>query len=85
VEAHVQLGTALSRVPGATFEALSEFEEALRIAPDFRLAHVSMGLILARIPGRRAEAIAHLQTALTLGPDPRLQQVVDALESQTPR
>jgi tetratricopeptide (TPR) repeat protein len=81
VEALANLGVALARIPGATFESIFEFEEALRIDPAYRPAQIDLGFSLAQIPGRRREALAHLRIALRLRPDPKLQQKLEQIES----
>jgi tetratricopeptide (TPR) repeat protein len=66
--AHYNLGAALAGVPGHLPEAISEYEKALQIQPDYPGAHNNLGCILANIPGRLPEAIGHFEAALRLAP-----------------
>jgi tetratricopeptide (TPR) repeat protein len=66
--AHYNLGAALTGVPGRQAEAVSEYEKALQIQPDYPGAHNNLGCILANIPGRLPEAIGHLEAAFRLVP-----------------
>jgi tetratricopeptide (TPR) repeat protein len=68
-EMHNSLGSVLERIPGRLPEAISEYEAALRIRPNYPEAHYNLGIALANIPGRRPEAIAQLQAALQIRPD----------------
>ena len=53
---------------GRTDEAISHFQKAVAIRPDYTRVHVSLGLLLAQ-KGRLDEALAHLQKAVDLQPD----------------
>jgi tetratricopeptide (TPR) repeat protein len=68
-EAQVNLGAALSNIPGRLPEAISHYETALRIAPDYAEAHNNLGTALSNIPGRLPEAISHYKAALRIKPD----------------
>jgi len=75
-------GIELAR-EGRPAEAVSFFEEALRIDPTFAEAHYNLGTVLART-GRTGEALGHLREAVRLGPeraDPRVNLAV-ALAAQ---
>jgi tetratricopeptide (TPR) repeat protein len=50
-------------------DAAAQFEQVLRLHPDFAEAHNSLANLLARQPGRQPDAIAHYETALRLRPD----------------
>jgi Flp pilus assembly protein TadD len=66
--AHNNLGNArlaLGQLP----EAMTEFQAALRIDPDYGDAHFNLGGILVGIPERWPEAISHLEAALQVQPD----------------
>jgi protein O-mannosyl-transferase len=67
--AHNNLGFKLSTMPGRMDDAIAEYEEALRIKPDYALAHTNLGTALDGIPGRGAEAITHYREAVRLWPD----------------
>jgi tetratricopeptide (TPR) repeat protein len=49
-------------------EAVAQYEQALRIKPDYVDAHFNLGLALEKL-GRTPEAIEHYQQALKLRPD----------------
>jgi len=66
---YFSLGFALWKVPGRLPEAISYYETALRLKPDYKEAHRNLGLALAEVPGRRPEAMAHYQAALRIDPD----------------
>ena len=50
-------------------EALAQYQEALRLKPDFAEAHYNLGNALAALPDRLPEALAHYEEALRLNPD----------------
>jgi len=55
--------------PGKTLPAATEFQEALRIRPDYREACMNLVNALVETPGKMPEAIAQFQAALRLKPD----------------
>ena len=65
--AHSNLGVALAQT-GEIEEAITQYEEALRIEPDLADAHYNLGIALARV-GRMPEAIEQLEYALQIDPD----------------
>jgi Flp pilus assembly protein TadD len=67
--AHEILATTLAKAPDRHAEALPEFQEVIRLNPDYPEAHVGLGVELGRLPERRDEAIAEFQRALALRPD----------------
>ncbi len=58
---------------GRTDEAIAEYEETLRLAPDNGQAQNNLGQLLA-LQGRPAEAVAHYREALRLLPDAAVVQ-----------
>jgi tetratricopeptide (TPR) repeat protein len=65
--AHNNLGLALFE-KGELSEAITEYEESLRIDPDYYFAHNNLGNALKRA-GRGPEAVAEYEQALRLNPD----------------
>ena len=65
--AHNTLGIAL-RQAGRVQDAIAQYEQALRIKPDFAEAHSNLGIALAQT-GKTEEAIAHFEQALRIKPD----------------
>jgi tetratricopeptide (TPR) repeat protein len=66
--AHVNLGNALLEIPGRIPDAISEYQRALSIYPNYADAHNNLGAILLQ-SGRTTEAIAEYQAAVRLDPD----------------
>jgi tetratricopeptide (TPR) repeat protein len=65
--AHASVGTLLAE-QGRAQEAISHYEEALRLNPKSGRIHISLGVELAK-QGRLAEAISHDEEAVRLMPD----------------
>jgi len=65
--AHNNLGAALVQA-GRLEDALAQYEQALRIKPDYATAHNNLGVAL-RQTGRIQEAIRHYELALRINPD----------------
>jgi protein O-mannosyl-transferase len=66
--AHVNLGNALLEIPGRVPDALSEYQTAVRIYPNYADAHNNLGAILLQ-SGRTTEAVTEYQAAVRLDPD----------------
>ncbi len=66
--AEYNLGHYLMTVPGRASDAITHFEAALRIQPDYPEADNNLGTILMN-SGRNAEAIPHFEAALRARPD----------------
>jgi tetratricopeptide (TPR) repeat protein len=66
--AHFNLGNLLLGMPGRRPDAITEYQDALRIEPDFAEAHSILGMTLATLPGRLPEAISQYEAALKINP-----------------
>ncbi len=66
--AHEILATTVAKDPARRAEAMAEFQEVIRLKPDYPDAHVGLGVELARLPGRRDEAIAEFERTIELSP-----------------
>jgi tetratricopeptide (TPR) repeat protein len=65
-EAHTQYGHALAEA-GRLDAAIAQYEQALRVAPDYAEAHLNLALALRKV-GRLQEAHAHYLEAMRLNP-----------------
>ena len=61
------LGSQLAN-SGHGSEAIAQFEEALRVRPNYAEVHNNLAILLAKMPGRTDDAISHFQAALSLNP-----------------
>jgi tetratricopeptide (TPR) repeat protein len=68
-EAHINLGLALSKIPGRLDGAVFHYREAIRLKPDNPEAHTNLGNALASIPDKKGDAVAEYEEALRLNPD----------------
>ena len=66
-EAHDKSGVALAQ-SGRIEEAIAQYEQALRINPDYAEAHSNLGNAL-RQAGRAAEAVEHFEQVVRIEPD----------------
>jgi tetratricopeptide (TPR) repeat protein len=66
--AHSDLGEALMSA-GRIEEAIAQFEESLRLNPDYAETHNNLGSALSGRPGRANDAAAQFQAALRLKPN----------------
>jgi len=73
--AYLNLGTELAGAPNGLPEAISAFEQAVRLKPDHRearrdlvLAHTMVGSEISSNPSRTAEAVDHLRRAIGVEP-----------------
>lgn len=62
------LGNALEAMPGRLDDAIAQYEEAIRLVPDYVEAHFNLGKALYAA-GRGPEAISQLEETLRLRPD----------------
>jgi tetratricopeptide (TPR) repeat protein len=66
--AHYNLGCVLQDIPGRLGEAVSDFEQAVRLKPDYYKARDNLGNALRSL-GRASEAIAQYEEALRVYPE----------------
>jgi tetratricopeptide (TPR) repeat protein len=66
-EAHNYRGYIFSRT-GQTQEAIDQYEQALRLKPDYAEAHDNLGVALEKM-GKIQEAIGHYEQAVLIRPD----------------
>jgi tetratricopeptide (TPR) repeat protein len=66
--AHNNLGYILAAKPGGLDEAISEYNEALRLSPVYAQAHLNLAMALVRRPGALDDAVVQFEDALSLNP-----------------
>jgi len=67
--AHHNLAEALAKTRDGLPQAVSHYEAALGIRPDYLDAHLHLALALTKLPGRLPEAISQFEAALRIAPD----------------
>jgi protein O-mannosyl-transferase len=67
--AHCALGFALSTVSGKLPQAISEYETAIHIDPNYSEAYDDLGIALQGVPGRSNDAVRSFEEALRTKPD----------------
>jgi tetratricopeptide (TPR) repeat protein len=67
--AHGNLAKVLARIPGRQGDAVTEYEEALRLDPTASELRVNLGNIWFRAPGHMDDAITQYEEAIRLSPD----------------
>jgi tetratricopeptide (TPR) repeat protein len=66
--AHHNLGVALAEMPDGVNQAVTQFQAALRIKPDYLRAHTDLGSAFAKL-GRVPDAMAEFRAALAIDPE----------------
>jgi len=66
--AHNNLGLAWSKMPGRLYDAVAQYQEALRLKPDIAETHTNLGSAWSTMPGKLDDAVAQFQEALRLDP-----------------
>jgi tetratricopeptide (TPR) repeat protein len=69
---HFFLAKILTKTPERLPEAISEYQGALRMKPDYLPARINLAIDLQKLPGRLPEAIAEYEAALRIKPDSAL-------------
>jgi Tfp pilus assembly protein PilF len=67
--AHLNLGTALAKIPGRLPDAITEFRTAVRILPNDADKHSYLGRALAKTPGGASDAVGEFRAALRIQPN----------------
>jgi tetratricopeptide (TPR) repeat protein len=67
--AHNNLGAELLEAHGRLPDAISHFEAALRLQPNYPQTYNNLGLALSSLPGRVAEAVPYFEAAVRIQPD----------------
>jgi tetratricopeptide (TPR) repeat protein len=62
-------------------EAIAQYEQAIRLRPDFGEAHYRLGMALLEA-GRLPDAIAELEKAWRINPDPQGRRMIDELRAR---
>ena len=65
---HYNLGVILSKQTGCASEAISEFQTALHIKPEYAEAHTDLGVLLQDVFGRTPEAVSEFEAAVRIDP-----------------
>lgn len=83
MEIHEHLGIAFSMVPGRDSEAISNFEQAIRLNPGFADARYRLGLLFAKT-GRIQDAISQLEAAQQIQQSPEISEALEKLRLSRP-
>jgi tetratricopeptide (TPR) repeat protein len=67
--AHNNLGFEIAKAPGRLDEAIAEYDDAIRLRPDYADAHNNLGCALEKAPGRLTDAAAQFDRVLRLEPN----------------
>jgi tetratricopeptide (TPR) repeat protein len=67
--ARYNLALEVAKIPARLPEAITLYEQALSLEPDFTAAHYNLANQLRKMPGRASDAITHYEQALRLKPD----------------
>jgi tetratricopeptide (TPR) repeat protein len=67
--AHNNLGFEIGKAPGRLDEAIAQYDEAIRLRPDYADARNNLGCALEKAPGRQQDAVAQFDQVLRLEPD----------------
>jgi cytochrome c-type biogenesis protein CcmH/NrfG len=66
-------------------DAIAQYEEALRLKPDFAAIHLRLAMALLKTTGRNNEARAHLETVLRLQPgNQAARQILAGIKESRP-
>jgi tetratricopeptide (TPR) repeat protein len=67
--AHCSLGFALASMPGELPQAITEYETAIRLHPNYSEAYNDLGIALEGMPGRANDAVHSFEEAVRIRPD----------------
>ena len=82
-QAHFAFALGLSQTAGRANDAIAQYQEALRIQPDYSEAHNNLGVLLVNL-GRKDEAIPHFEAAAKLHPDYNSERNLGVMLSNMP-
>ena len=67
--AHNNLGFEIEKAPGRLSEAIAQYDEAIRLRPDYADARNNLGCALEKVPGRLRDAAEQFDQVLRLEPN----------------